>query len=105
VTRESSTGPHSLPPGTTVEAASARGASLVSPTPVPKGAVLEFDLLLGARPLQLMARVVECRTLGPSRHALETEFLAMAQADRDSLADFIQAVGCTSLGVRPRRAE
>jgi hypothetical protein len=105
VTRESATGPHSLPPGTTVETASARGASLVSPAPVAKGAVLEFELLLGARPIRLMARVAECRPLGPSRYALETEFVGVAQADRDSLADFLQAVGSSSLAVRPCRPD
>jgi hypothetical protein len=50
-----------------------------------------------------MARVAESHPIGPTRYALATEFLAMAQVDRDSLADFLQAVGPTSLTVRALR--
>jgi hypothetical protein len=103
VTLEASAGPQPLPPGTTVEKASAKGADLVSPTPVPKGTVLEFEVLLGARPIPVMARVAESHPMGPARFALATEFLAMAQVDRDSLADFLQAVGPASLTVRALR--
>src|SRR5579862_8632923 len=92
-------GPVALAAGTEVETASARGLKLVSPVAHPHGTVLEFEILLGARPLPVMARVSECRPHGPLRHSVVTEFLAMAQADQDSLADFLQAVGPASLAV------
>jgi hypothetical protein len=96
-------GPVPLAAGTEVETASARGLRLVSPVAHTRGTVLEFEILLGARPLPVMARVSECRPKGALRHSLVTEFLAMSQADQDSLADFLQAVGAASLRVRPRR--
>lgn len=103
---EHPTGPVPLPAGTEVRAASAKGMTLVSPQPLPRGSVLECDLLMGARPLSLMARVVDCRPAGPpSKHVVEVEFLVMAQVDRDSLADFLQAVGPSALRVREHREE
>ena len=94
-----SAGPLPLPPGTQVTAASGRGLVLHSPEAVPAGAILEFELLLGARPLQVMARVVEARAQSGGQ-TLQTEFVAMAQVDRDSLMDFLQAVGPQALRVR-----
>jgi hypothetical protein len=98
-------GPLPLPEGTRVERASIKGLSLVTLSPVPKGAVLEFELLLGARPMKVMARVAGVKTASPSKTEVAAEFLAMSQQDRDMLADFLQAVGEASLGVRPRRAD
>ena len=98
-------GPLALPEGTRVENVSPKGVSLTSLTAVPKGAVLEFELLLGARPMRVMARVAEVRTPARGRYELVTEFLAMAQEDRDRLADFLQALGAAQLGVRPRRPD
>jgi hypothetical protein len=92
--------------GVQVRAATARGLVLVSPQAVPSGAVLECEVLLGARPLPVMARVVSCRSgEGPGKHLVEVEFLAMAQVDRDSLTDFLSAVGASALRVRERRDE
>jgi hypothetical protein len=101
-----STGPLPVPPGAEVRSASAKGLTLVAPLPVPAGAVLEFDILLGARPLPVMARVLHCRSeQGPSKHSLEVEFLAMAQIDRDALVDFLTAVGPSALRVREHKEE
>jgi hypothetical protein len=100
------TQPVPLPAGAELRAASARGAVLVCPEPVGPGAVLECDLLLGARALPVMARVVECRPAEPARwHVVEVEFLAMAQIDRDSLVDFITAIGADALRVRPHKGD
>ncbi len=101
---DQASGPLPLPAGASVQGASARGLRLASPTPVPRGAVLEFDLLLGARPLAAMGRVVEC-SAGDGGHVVQIEFLAMAQVDRDSLADFLTAVGPSALRVRTHSAE
>lgn len=100
------TGPVSLPAGTTVSVASARRLTLLSPQPLEAGAVLEFDLLLGARPMAAMGRVRECRHAeGSSPYTVDVELLALAQVDRDSLADFLQAVGPAALRVRTHREE
>ena len=98
-----SAGPMPLPQGTQVVSASGRGLVLRSPEAVTKGTILEFEVLLGARPLQVMARVVEARA-EPGGHSLHTEFVAMAQVDRDSLIDFLTAVGPESLRVRRTQA-
>ena len=51
-----------------------------------------------------MARVIACADEGPKRHRVELGFVAMAQLDRDTLADFLQAVGHDVVRVRePRR--
>lgn len=106
MTHTHQTGPLPLPAGTTVSAATARKLTLVSPEPLEAGCVLEFDLLLGARPMPAMGRVQECRrSEGRSQHAVDVELLALAQVDRDSLADFLQAVGPAALRVRAHREE
>src|SRR5574341_2556229 len=88
------TGPVPVPQGTHVESATPKGLALVSPQPVPAGSILEMDLLMGARPLTVMARVLECHAASsPGKHRLDVEFLAMAQVDRDNLTDFLTAVG------------
>jgi len=100
------TQPVPLPAGAEVRAASARGLTLVSPEPVTPGAVLECDLLLGARPLPVVARVTQCREAEQAqRHLVNVEFLAMAQIDRDSIADFLTAVGSAALRVRRHRED
>jgi PilZ domain-containing protein len=92
-------GPGTLPASVEVKTASAKGLKLVVPQPLTPGAVLEFDLLLGARPLPVMARVLQCAADGP-RQMLDVEFVAMAQVDRDALVDFLTAVGPSALRVR-----
>ena len=68
------------------------------------GALVDFDLILGARPIATMARVISCAEEASGRHRVELGFVAMAQLDRDTLADFLQAVGRDVLRVRePRR--
>jgi hypothetical protein len=99
-------GPIPIPPGVEVRSATAKGMALVVPQAVAPGSVLEFDILLGARPLSVMARVLQCRSdPGSTRHSLEVEFLAMAQMDRDALVDFLTAVGSSALRVREHREE
>jgi hypothetical protein len=89
-----------------VRTATAKGLTLTAPQAVSPGSVLEFDVLLGARPLTVMARVLNCRTdHGASTHSLDVEFLAMAQMDRDALVDFLTAVGPAALRVREHRDE
>src|SRR5262249_56662430 len=100
------TGPVPLPIGTQVRSATSRGLLLISPQALPSGSVLECELLLGARPLPVMARVVSCRGgEAPGKHLMEGEVLAMAHVDRDSITDFLTAVGAGSLRVRERREE
>jgi hypothetical protein len=65
------------------------------------GAVLEMELLLGARPLPVMARVTECQPEGGGSHRVQADFVALAQVDRDTLADVLQAMGAGALSVRP----
>ena len=102
----SHTEPIPLPIGVQVRSASGRGLVLLSPQALPQGAVLDCEVLLGARPLPVMARVVTCRSGdGPGKHVVEVEFLAMAQADRDSITDFLTAVGSSALRVRERRED
>lgn len=97
-------GPTSLPNGTELLTVSGRGLTLRSPEPVAAGSVLEFDLLLGMRPIPVMARVTACReTSGGKGHELDVEFVALAQMDRDSVTDFLQAVGPRALSVREHR--
>ena len=51
-----------------------------------------------------MARVIACTEEASGRHRVDLGFVAMAQVDRDTLADFLQAVGRDVLRVRePRR--
>lgn len=77
---------------------------MTSPVRVEPGSLVDFDLLLGARPIATTARVIACAEEGPGRHRVELGFVAMAQADRDTLADFLQAIGSDVLRVRePRR--
>lgn len=95
--------PASLPTGCQVRSATARGLIVESPQPLAEGSVVEFDLMLGARPLNTLARVRESRGEG-AVHLLDLEFLVMAQLDRDTLADFLQAVGRDVVRVRePKR--
>lgn len=101
---EHATGPVPLPPGSEVRTATSKGMTLMCPQPIPRGSIVECDLLMGARPISVMARVVECRP-AETRHAVEVEFLAMAQLDRDTLTDFLQAVGPSTLRVREHREE
>lgn len=97
-------GPIPLPAGARILAASVRGLTLLCPEAVPKGSVLEFDLLLGAWPLSVMGRVTSCRPSSTeARHEVEMEFVALAQIDRDSVADFLQAIGVEALRVREHR--
>ena len=100
--RVASSGPIPLPPGAEVRAATSRGVTLRCSQAIPPGSVLEFDLWLGARPLQVLARVVKSVSEDASGHVFQTEFVALAQMERDILADFLQAVGPEALRARPR---
>ena len=93
-----------MPAGCVITEASVVGLTLTSPDRLQPGALVEFDLVLGARPIATMARVIACADEEPGRHRVELGFVAMAQVDRDTLADFLQAVGRDVLRVRePRR--
>ena len=84
--------------------ATAVGLTMTSPERLEPGALVEFDLILGARPIATMARVISCTEEFADRHRVEVGFVAMAQVDRDTLADFLQAVGRDVMRVRePRR--
>ena len=99
-------GPLPLPPGAQIVIVTARILTILSPTPVPVGSLMEFDLLLGARPLVAQARVVACGPSdAPGKQAVACELVAMAQSDRDTLADFLQAVGSAAIRVRTHREE
>ena len=80
------------------------GLTMTSPVRLEPGWLVDFDLILGARPIATMARVIACADEAPGRHRVELGFVAMAQHDRDTLADFLQAVGRDVVRVRePRR--
>ena len=84
--------------------ASVVGLAMTSPVRLEPGALVDFDLILGARPIATMARVISCTEEDSDRHRVELGFVAMAQVDRDTLADFLQAVGHDVVRVRePRR--
>jgi len=84
--------------------ATAVGLTMTCPERLEPGALVEFDLILGARPIATMARVISCAEESAGRHRVEVGFVAMAQVDRDTLADFLQAVGRDVMRVRePRR--
>jgi len=89
-----------------VLSADGRGLTLRSPTPLPLQALISFELLLGARPLGALARVVDSRPEAPAGTTLVSlEFVALAQMDRDTLVDFLQAVGASALGIRAARGD
>lgn len=96
--------PIPVPTGCTIVDASVVGLTMLSPARLEPGSLVDFDLVLGARPIATMARVIACADEGPKRHRVELGFVAMAQLDRDTLADFLQAVGHDVVRVRePRR--
>ena len=96
--------PVPIPPGCAVVEANVTGLTMVSSRRLEPGSLVDFDLLLGARPLPTMARVLACAEEGGGRHRVEVGFVAMAQVDRDALTDFLQAVGHDVVGVRePQR--
>jgi hypothetical protein len=95
-----------VPAGCVITDATVVGLTMTCPERLEPGALVDFDLILGARPIATMARVIACAE-DPSasgRHRVDLGFVAMAQVDRDTLADFLQAVGRDVLRVRePRR--
>lgn len=96
--------PVPLPPGCTVAQASALGLTMISPLRLEPGALVDFDLLLGARPIPTMARILSCTEEPGVGHRVEIGYVAMAQLDRDALTDFLQAVGHDVVRVRePQR--
>ena len=92
--------PIPLPPRCEIREANVMGLTMTSPLRLEPGALVDFDLLLGARPLPTMARVLACAEEAPGRHRVEVGFVAMAQVDRDTLTDFLQAVGHQVVRVR-----
>jgi len=93
-----------VPAGCVIVDASVVGLTMTSPLRLEPGSLVEFDLLLGARPIATMARVIVCAEENLGHHRVELGFVAMSQADRDTLADFLQAVGHDVVRVRePRR--
>ena len=93
-----------MPAGCVITDASVVGLTMTCPERLEPGALVDFDLILGARPITTMARVIACAEEEPGRHRVDLGFVAMAQVDRDTLADFLQAVGRDVLRVRgPRR--
>jgi hypothetical protein len=97
-------GPIPVPAGCVIVDATVVGLTMTSPVRLEPGSLVDFDLLLGARPIATMARVIACADDGKYGHTVELGFVAMAQVDRDTLADFLQAVGRDVVRVRePRR--
>ncbi len=97
-------GPIPVPAGCVISDANVVGLTMTSPARLEPGALVECDLILGARPIATMARVISCAEEASGRHRVELGFVAMAQVDRDTLADFLQAVGRDVVRVRePRR--
>jgi hypothetical protein len=93
-----------VPAGCVITDASVVGLTMTSPERLEPGALVDFDLILGARPIATMARVISCTEEEPGRHHVDLGFVAMAQVDRDTLADFLQAVGSDVVRVRePKR--
>jgi hypothetical protein len=93
-----------VPAGCAIRDASVVGLTMTSPVRLEPGSLVDFDLVLGARPIATMARVIACAEEAASRHRVELGFVAMAQVDRDTVADFLQAVGPEVIRVRePRR--
>jgi len=93
-----------VPAGCVIADASVVGLTMTSPVRMEPGSLVDFDLILGARPIATMARVITCSDDDAGRHHVELGFVAMAQVDRDTLADFLQAVGRDVVRVRePRR--
>jgi hypothetical protein len=93
-----------VPAGCVITDASVVGLTMTSPDRLEPGALVDFDLILGARPIPTMARVISSAEEPSGRHRVTLGFVAMAQLDRDTLADFLQAVGSDVLRVRePRR--
>ena len=96
--------PVPIPAGCTAVEASVTGLTMVCPSRLEPGSLVDLELLLGARPLATMARVLSCADEPGGRHRVEVGFVAMAQVDRDALTDFLQAVGHDVVGVRePQR--
>lgn len=97
-------GPIPVPAGCEIVDASVVGLIMRCPSRLEPGSLVEFDLVLGARPIATLARVTACATEAPGRHRVELGFVAMAQVDRDTLTDFLQAVGSDVMRVRePKR--
>jgi len=93
-----------VPAGCVITDASVVGLTMTCPERLEPGALVDFDLILGARPIATEARVISCVEEAPDRHRVVLGFVAMAQVDRDTLADFLQAVGRDVLRVGgPRR--
>ena len=93
-----------MPSGCVIVDASVVGLTMTCRERLEPGSLVDFDLILGARPIATMARVIACADEAPGRHRVELGFVAMAQVDRDTLADFLQAVGRDVVRVRePRR--
>lgn len=93
-----------IPAGCAITEASVTGLTMISPARLEPGALVDFDLVLGARPIPTMARVLSCDEEAPGRHRVDVGYVAMAQVDRDSLTDFLQAVGHDVVRVRePQR--
>ena len=93
-----------MPAGCAIVTAGVVGLTMTSPVRLEPGSLVDFDLVLGARPIATLARVTGCADEADGRHRVDLGFVAMAQLDRDTLADFLQAVGCDVVRVRePRR--
>lgn len=96
--------PAPVPAGCAIVEASVTGVMMTSPRRLEPGSLVDFDLLLGARPLAAMARVLSSEEEAPGRHRVEVGFVAMAQVDRDTLTDFLQALGGDVVRIRePQR--
>jgi len=97
-----SNGPAPLPLGARLVGVSARGLTLACRAPANIGSLIELDLALGARPLALLTRVTGSQP-AEAAHRVELEFVGLAQLDRDTIADFLTALGPGAFSIREHR--
>ena len=72
-----------MPAGCVISDASVVGLTMTSPVRLEPGALVEFDLILGARPIATMARVISCAEEAGGRHRVGLGFSDM---DRTEIA-------------------
>ena len=97
-----SNAPAPLPLGARLVGVSARGLTLACPAPAHIGSLIELDLTLGVRPVPLLARVTASQP-AEAAHRIELEYVGLAQLDRDTIADFLTALGPGAVSIHEHR--
>lgn len=94
--------PLEMPAGARIVDASGRGLAIYTPAALVPGRLVEFEVMLGNRPLPVIARVTASLMCGMDYHRVELEFVGLAQADGDDLTSVLPAAGLQGLRIRPR---